>query len=180
MAEDRLWGSIVSLDAIDQDALCAFRCGVDDLDRWLRESARADDARGRCRTHVCVEPSGAPFAFFTLSATSIRSSDVSRGCRGGMSGLIPATLLGKMGVRTDVQGNGCGTRVLRHAMRYALRSSRLVSSRLLVVDALNDDLVPWYESRGFVRLPEYDSRLVCKQSTLSAICEGLGESYFVS
>lgn len=172
------WVHIVSIGLLDRSAFVSFSCGSDVLDSWLQGKAFDALKRQECVTHVCIDEAGMPLAFFTLSATSIESCDVSRGMQGGLHGPIPATLLGKMGVRADMQGQGLGTRVLRHAMLYAFRSSRIVSSRLLVVDALNADLVPWYEERRFRRLPDSERRLVLKMSEIQRICENQPSGYF--
>lgn len=178
MTMERQWERIASIRDIDVGLFAGFECGVASFDRWLRESAASADARGECVAHVCIDGDGSPVAFFTLSSTSINPSDVSRNCRGGMHCFIPATLLGKMGVRTDVQGRGYGARVVHHAMKYAFDASRMVSSRLLVVDALTSDIVPWYESLGFRKLPSSERRLVCKMSDIEKICGRMPSGYF--
>lgn len=179
MTEKQLWKNIVSVENYDIKLFENFSCGEAAFDEWLQRSSKTASARGECVTHICVDSTGMPVAFFTLSATSISPGDVSSQLRGGLHGSIPATLLGKMGVRTDLQGTGCGTRVLHHAMKLALITSELVSSRLLVVDALTTDLVPWYVQRGFRKLPQSERRLVCKMSDIRKICEQQEDGYFV-
>lgn len=178
MPIDQLWEQIVPIHNIDKELFSVFECGHSAFDRWLRDSAHNAALRGECVVHVCIDKSGIPVAFFTLSATSINSDNLSRNQKGGMHGPIPATLLGKMGVRTDIQGNGCGTRVLHRAMKYALDSALIVSSRLLVVDALTTDLIPWYTKRGFKKLPSSERRLVCKMSDVEKICKEQTLGYF--
>ena len=172
------WERIAPIGNISKLAFAEFGCGIAPFDRWLRESAASASLRGECAVHVCIDRSGMPVAFFTLSSTSINPSEVSRGYGGGMHCPIPATLLGKMGVRTDKQGMGYGTRVVRHAMKYTLDASRVVSSRLLVVDALTPDTVPWYERLGFRKLPGSERRLVCKMKDIERICDDMPTDYF--
>lgn len=62
-------------------------------------------------------------------------------------------------------------------MRYALQSTQFVSSRLLVVDALTFDSVPWYEKRGFRKLPGAERRLVCKMNDAEKICSQQAAGY---
>ena len=179
MIVERLWERIVSIRETKQSSIAQFSCGETKFDQWLNSSARAAESRGECNVHICIDAYEVPVAFFTLSSTSIRPNSISNKLRGGMSVSIPATLLGKMGVRTDIQGNGCGTKVLHHAMSMALESSKLVSSRLLVVDALTTDLVPWYEARGFRKLPNQERRLVLKMSDVANICNAQDKNYFM-
>lgn len=179
MANERPWTRIVAVDKLDARPLSEFTCGNAVFDEWLRKSSQTAHARGECVTHICADAAGLPVAFFTLSATSISPGSVTSKYQGGMHGSIPATLLGKMGVRADLQGTGCGTQVLHHAMMLALESSEIVSSRLLVTDALTTDLVPWYEQRGFHKLPQSERRLVCKMSEARRICEQQEGGYFI-
>ena len=173
-----IWTHIDSVESIDGNVFASFSCGETKFDDWLRGQARTAASRGECITHVCSDTFGVPVAFYTLSATAISPDKVSRSLQGGLHGSIPATLLGKMGVRTNAQGNGCGTRVLHHAM-YSAEAAKQVGSRLLVVDALTTDLVPWYEKRGFHKLPQSERRLVCKMSEVRKICEHQENGYFV-
>ena len=172
------WDHIVPIDNIDRSLFEEFTCGVAQFDTWLLRESRTAVARGECQVHVCIDNTCLPVAFFTLSSTAINSDDLSGSSRGGIHGQIPATLLGKLGVRSDLTGRGLGTRALHHAMRFALDASMKVSSRLLVVDALNDGLVSWYTKRGFVQLPSGGLRLVCKMSKIRSICDRMGASYF--
>lgn len=174
-----IWTHIASVETIDGSVFASFSCGETRFDDWLRGQARTAASRGECITHVCLDDFGMPVAFYTLSATSISSDDVSKSLQGGLHGSIPATLLGKMGVRTNAQGSGCGTRVLHHAMYSAAEAAKQVGSRLLVVDALTTDLVPWYEKRGFHKLPQSERRLVCKMSEVRKICSRQDDGYFV-
>ena len=178
MGSSNGWDHIVPIDDIDRSLLEGFTCGVAQFDTWLLRESRTAVARGECHVHVCIDNAGLPVAFFTLSSTAINSDDLSGSSRGGIHGQVPATLLGKLGVRSDLASRGLGSRVLHHAMRFALDASMKVSSRLLVVDALDDGLVSWYTERGFVRLPSGGLRLVCKMSKIRNICDGMGANYF--
>lgn len=171
MQEPQIWERIVPISDMDIELFNGFTCGVAEYDQWLRVSACFAQRRGECSVHVCLDAIGSPIAFFTLSSASINSCEVRSRFRGGLHGSIPATLLGKLGVRTDRQGIGVGSALLIQAMRYTLLSTQYVSSRLLVVDALTADLIPWYEKRGFRRLPGNELRLVCKMSEVRRICE---------
>ncbi len=174
------WAHIVPIDDLDQEAINAFRCGVEVFDEWFHRKGKNAAARDECKVHVCVDSDGIPVAFFTLSSTAINPADVSNSSRGGLSGPIPAILIGKMAVCQKMQRNdGCGTRVLHHAMMLATESSEIVSARLLVVDAFSPGLITWYASRGFTSLPHKPDRLVCKMSKARKICLGFEQGYFI-
>ncbi len=97
MVVEQPWERIIPIHSMPKERLSDFECGVSAFDQWLRTSAHSAASRGECVVHICVDGSGSPVAFFTLSATSISPDDVSSKLRGGLHGLMPATLLGKMG-----------------------------------------------------------------------------------
>lgn len=150
----------------NKDALLSFCCGKTAIDEWLHHASWKDVQSGGCQVHICFSKEGFPVAFFTLSATSIMSVDVARSMQGGMSGQIPAVLLGKMGVSAAEHGRGFGSAALDEAKRYALKTSEYAGVRLLIVDAIDSSLIPWYQARGFKSLPRNDRRLVCKMSDI--------------
>ena len=174
------WAHIVPIDDLSQEAIDAFKCGIGVFDDWFHSKGRNAAARDECKVHVCVDGGGSPVAFFTLSSTSINPDDVSSGNRGGLSGPIPAILLGKMAVCQRMQGNeGNGTCLLHHAMKLAIEAAEIVSARLLVVDAFSPGLITWYANRGFTSLPHKPDRLVCKMSKVRRICSSFDEGYYV-
>ncbi|WP_165063117.1 GNAT family N-acetyltransferase [Adlercreutzia sp. ZJ154] len=163
---DAWFTDIILLSEDTYEMVRSFACGEEALDRWLHQSSIKDIRSGGCTVHICRDNKKLPVAFFSLSSTSILSSDLSRSQQGGITGHIPAILLGKMGVEVSRQGSGYGTAVLNCAKWYALQASKYAAARLLVVDALNVNLISWYEKRGFVSLPGDKSRLVCKMSKI--------------
>ena len=77
--------------------------------------------------------------------------------------MAPATLLAKMGVHREFQGKGLGRALVLEAFRQATTAADQVACRLLVVDALTDDLVPFYEHMFFTRIGQ-QRRLMMKMS----------------
>lgn len=77
-----------------------------------------------------------------------------------------------MGVRTDLLGNGIGRCVVDQVLRVATDLHTHSTFRLLVVDAENPELVPYYEKYGFRPLTN-DLRMVMKMSAVRKIVTGL-------
>ena len=64
--------------------------------------------------------------------------------------------LARLAVAQAAQGQGFGRVLVGHAASLALRASRLIAVRLLVVDALDQPTAGFYERLGFTR-PVQDS-----------------------
>jgi predicted GNAT family N-acyltransferase len=131
----------------------AFRSGESALDDWLRDHAATEDRRGHSRTWVLVDKHGRVVAYYTLSAHKLaREAVPTKIARGGPQE-IPATLIGKLALSADLRGRGLGALLLADALERVVIASRQVAVKLVVVDALHEQVAAWYERLGFVRMP---------------------------
>ena len=140
----------------------AFSCGVEPLDRYLREQA-GQDARRRVAAPfvLCEGKSAEVVGYYTLSALSIDigawPEDVAK--KLPKYPLVPATLLGRLAVDVRLRGKGAGEYLLMDALRRALDASRDVASVAVVVDAKDDNAASFYERYGFIRFMDQPGRL---------------------
>lgn len=174
------WAHIVAIDDVSDEGVARFSSGEPRIDNWFHKAARAADARKDCTVHVCIDEGGGIVGFFTLSTATISAPGVTRSFAGGITGDIPAILIGKLAIDERLQTcAGHGSRLLNHALHMIVGASRIVGARLIIVDALDDGLAAWYSERGFTRVKDPDSkRLVCKIKRAQEICDALGERYF--
>jgi GNAT superfamily N-acetyltransferase len=135
-----------------------FTCGVESLDRYLQTQA-GQDVRRRANGVFVLTDRAAPdrvLGYYTLCATALPPGDVPEAARKHIPRypLVSATLIGRLAVATDRQGQRLGAVLLADALRRALASAETVGSSMLVVDALDDGAAAFYSAHGFVRLPE--------------------------
>ncbi|MCF7552589.1 GNAT family N-acetyltransferase [Pseudonocardia sp. WMMC193] len=106
-------------------------------------------------THVCVDANGAVVAFFALRTVIANVSAAPSRLRrtGNAEGLAPAILLAQMGVAEQYQGQGHGARLFFRAVEEALVAHTAVRMPLLVLDAADEGLVPFYEKLAMKRIP---------------------------
>lgn len=135
------------------------------MDRWLHTQARPAQSRGACTVWACVDANQQLLGFFTLSSHMVQGADVASRDRGGMSGAIPATLLGQLGLSSTLRGQGIGALLVLEALHEAYLSSLHVASRSVVLDAANDDLVDYYRTLNFKSTRTNESRMYMKMST---------------
>jgi ribosomal protein S18 acetylase RimI-like enzyme len=135
-----------------------FSCGVDSLDRYLRMQAGQDVRRKANGVFVLVEPEkpNIVLGYYTLCATGLPPGDVPAAARKHIPRypLVSATLIGRLAVAAARQGERLGAMLLADAVRRAYASAAIVGSSMLVVDALDERAVAFYEGNGFVRLPD--------------------------
>ena len=140
----------------DQHDRNSFTCGVDSLDRYFKTQAGQDMRRKANAVFVmvgCDDPSTV-LGYFTLCATSLEQGAVPETARKHVPRypLVSATLLGRLAVSFGQQGKGLGSVLLGFALHKAFASASSVGSSMVVVDAVDERAVCFYEAHGFVRL----------------------------
>jgi GNAT superfamily N-acetyltransferase len=135
-----------------------FECGVEELDRYLKTQA-AQDMRRKASAVFVMTPLDAPSqiaGYFTLSAMALEQTDVPKAARRHIPRypLVSATLIGRLAVAKERQGQGLGSILLASALRKAYDNADVVGSSMIVVEAIDERAVRFYEAHGFVRLPE--------------------------
>lgn len=158
-----------TVELISADHQCdSFTSGVESgIDDWFKKAALNEQLNHRTSTWVCRDDSGKIIAFFSLCTVVCDLSNASKRHQKSLCGqgttMAPATLLAKMGVHREFQGKGLGRALVLEAFRQATTAADQVACRLLVVDALTDDLVPFYERMFFTRIGQ-QRRLMMKMS----------------
>jgi len=144
-------------------ARAAFSCGVDSLDRYLRERAGQDQRRGAAVCYVLTEADSARvIGYYTLSATSVRRlTDVPAALKRRLPRYpdVPATLLGCLAVDQTFQGSGMGEMLLADALRRVLLLRQELGVAGVVVDAEDEGVIAFYERFDFQRLGAGSKRL---------------------
>jgi GNAT superfamily N-acetyltransferase len=131
----------------------AFSCGVEPLDRYLREQA-GQDARKRIAAPfvLCIGDSNTVLGYYTLSALSIDVGDWPEDVARKLPRypVIPATLLGRLAVDSRLRGKGMGEHLLMDALRRALIASRQIAAVAVIVDAKDASALAFYRRYAFI------------------------------
>ena len=84
---------------------------------------------------------------------------------------MPVYLIGRLAVRTDLQGRGLGARLVREALVFVRELSRVGGGRLAIIDAKTEELAAWYEHLGFTRLKGNSLRLAMKMGRIEQVLD---------
>jgi GNAT superfamily N-acetyltransferase len=147
----------------------AVSCGEPSLDTYLKTQATQDMKRGLAACHVLTEVGGATImGYYTLSATSVVLTDLPPDLlkKAGRYRTVPAVLLGRLTVDSPFQGQGIGDVLLGDALLRVLQISREAGVMLVIVDALNERVVGFYERRQFKRFQDHPLRLYLPVATI--------------
>jgi predicted GNAT family N-acyltransferase len=147
---------IVSLDESHDRG--GFACGVESLDRYLKTQA-GQDVRRKANAVFVLSGADEPtrvLGYYTLCAMTISQGEVPEAARKHVPRypLVSSTLIGRLAVARDRQGQRLGSILLADALQRAFESADTVGSSMVIVDALDEASAGFYATHGFVRLPD--------------------------
>jgi GNAT superfamily N-acetyltransferase len=155
-----------------------FTCGRESLDRYIRQQARGERDRDVAATFVAVHRDDATrtvCAYYSLAMTSIDVGDLPPELSTKLPRypVMPAALLGRLAVDTRHQGRGLGELVLADALARCLAGSREIAAVAVIVDALDDEAVAFYEHFQFIRFPDRTGRLFLPMKSVAKLFAGV-------
>ncbi len=138
----------------------AFDCGEPSLNDWLARMAWQQQRKRYARTHVLIDEATPEriLGFHTLLAHQIDTTHFPR--ERALPRKLPAVLLARLAVDRSQQGRRLGELLLADAVARTTRYSDEVAAVGIVVDALDDSAVRFYEHFGFEAFHDDPRRLV--------------------
>lgn len=93
---------------------------------------------------------------YTLCAMALTQADVPAAARRYIPRypLVSATLIGRLAVARERQGQRLGAVLLADALHRGFNTASTIGSSMVVVDAVDERAAGFYAAHGFVRLPE--------------------------
>ncbi len=146
-----------------------FDCGIEDLNRYLRQFAIPNDKKNVGKTFIAVDDADPlqPVGYYTVSMAQIRFEELPEDVRKGLPKYpIPAMRIGKLAVDTSSQGRRIGAFLLKDAFLRAVKISSEVALHFVVVDALNENAKAFYLKYGFIPLGSDSLTLVIALKTI--------------
>jgi GNAT superfamily N-acetyltransferase len=144
-----------------------FTCGNEALDQWLHHHAATAQAKRTSVTYVWTNSEGRVAAYYSLAPHLIENAGLPRRLGRGDPRQIPAILLARLALSTELRGTGLGGILLHDALSRAVAASQQAGGRYVVVDAIDENARQFYEHYGFTATPRPD-RLVRKVSDIEA------------
>lgn len=146
----------------DEHDLALFSCGKPSLDNWLKKRALSNHKRGFTAVMV-VQEAGRVVGYYGLAPTAVVPTAMPRAIRTGQPpDPIPCLLLGQLATDTEWAGRGIGSGLLKHALERCIEAARLVGGRALIVNAVDEEAVAFWQRRGF--LPSKDDPMILFRS----------------
>lgn len=146
----------------------AFSCGVPDLDRYLHVQARQDAKRRVAAPFVMVDQERRIIGYYTLSAYGVHATELTPELVKKLPKypLIPATLLGRLAISRDYEGQKLGTILLMDALYRSWKNTAEVASVGVVAEAYNDAARKFCLHHEFIPLAEHPQKLFIAMRTI--------------
>lgn len=130
----------------------AFTCGVESLDRWLKQRALKNQITGASRTFVVCEDKRV-LAYYALASSAVAAELATGRLRRNMPDPIPVVVLGRLAIDQSLHGQGIGRALVRDACLRVMAAADVIGIRGLLVHALSPELQTFYEHVGFESSP---------------------------
>jgi predicted GNAT family N-acyltransferase len=135
----------------------SFTCGEPSLDRYLRELALQHHDTGISTTHVLIDDAvpARVLGYYTLSAAQLLLTQLQEADRRRLPRYpVPAVRMGRLAVASSEQGKGHGDFLIGHAVARCLGLREQLGVRVLLVDALNEQVTEFYRAYGFCKVAD--------------------------
>mgnify|MGYP003117088382 CR=1 FL=1 len=138
-----------------------FDCGVDELNTWLTTQASQQQRKDNAATFVALHPDDSRVIGYYSSLTYRLDLDDAATAFGvgARKYPVPAILLARLAVCRTAQGERVGEQLLLHALGSAAEVAARVGVEVVVVHAISDSAVAFYEHYGFTRFVDLDRSL---------------------
>ncbi len=153
-----------------------FTCGVEPLDRYLREQAGQDARKHAAAPFVLLTPENRIAGYYTLSSTVILADNLPeedlKKLKWPRYPQLPATLIGRLARDTRFRGQRMGDLLLLDALRRAFDNIGTVASLAVMVDVKDDNARRFYSKYGFLSFPDAQNRMYIPMKTVERLFAG--------
>ncbi len=157
---------------MDHD-VSSFDCGKPALNDWLRRFALTNQQSDSARTYV-VHRGGRAVGYYSLAAGAVRKDESpARIAKRLAKHPIGVVLLGRLAVDKKEKGTGLGKALLVDALWRALGVADAIGVRAILVHAMDEEAVAFYERFGFEPSPLDPKQLMLLMKDLRATLKSL-------
>lgn len=148
-----------------------FSCGIQELDRYIKEQANQDVKRKITRIFV-ASSNNKVVGFYTLSAMSVSRDSLTADIVKKIPKYpVPAVLLGRLAADKTYQGKHLGKALIINAIKRVLSVSLTIGVYALIVDAKNDTAASFYKHFGFIEFANNPKSLFLPLATMKNLVD---------
>ena len=153
----------------------SFDCGRHSINEYLADYAWQNHRSGRAKTWVVCgnDNDNEVVGFYSICPAEISYDEVVVDIRGGQpkGQRVPAYKIAQLGVDKDYQGAGLGKALFKDALLNCFEAAKKVGGRVIIIDALDGDVVGFYHRYGFQRAIVTSNLMMLKISDIGKSLE---------
>jgi GNAT superfamily N-acetyltransferase len=149
-----------------------FDCGVEPLNRYLKQQARQDLEKRVAAPFVLLESNTLVVrGYYTLSASVIALNDLPEGQKKKLPryAQLPVTLIGRLARDKSISTKGVGEFLLMDALARCLKHAAQIAAMAVVVDAKDDAAERFYLHFDFLPFQQTPRRLFLPMAQIAAL-----------
>lgn len=128
-------------------------CGKDELNRFLRRFAFANQQANSAQTYVACRGQ-AVVGYYSLTVGTVAHAEATERVKKAMPRYpIPVMILARLAVDKDEHGRGLGRGLLKDALLRTAQAADIAGIRALLVHAKDDEVKAFYEQFDFEPSP---------------------------
>lgn len=150
----------------------AFSCGHEQLDHYLQSTATQDKKRNIAIPYVIYDRERQRIiGYYTLSMSGIDLEQLPAEIVKKLPKypIVGVTLIGRLAVAEDYKGSGWGKLLIMDAFARSLAVSKATACFAIVVDAIDDDAVSFYQRFDFETFPGCSNKLFRTMKSIAQI-----------
>jgi GNAT superfamily N-acetyltransferase len=154
-----------------------FKCGRHPLDLFIRRDALRNQGSDSTQTYV-VHLDNAVMGYYSLAFGSVRLEDSPVSIQASMPAHypVPVMLFARFAVHTKMQHRGIGRALLKDAFLRTVEASEIGGLAAILVDAIDEKIMTFYEGYGFTRCPVGERSLMVSIKDVRAWLFGVAAS----
>ncbi|MBO5434572.1 hypothetical protein J6A31_01960 [bacterium] len=140
-----------------------FDCGLDSVNHFLKTEALQNNKDLLSKTYVVTQDRQKNvIAYITICPHILSNNEINYVINRKYSYKAPAILIAQLGVDKNFKGYNIGKSLICMCFEEIVKVSKYLNFFAVIVDAANNDLIPYYEHQGFKSFRENKKRLYIK------------------
>ena len=133
--------------------LSLFDCGKEELNRFLKRFALANQQAQSAQTYVACQELTV-VGYYSLAFGSVAREQTPERVKKGLARHpVPVMILARLAIDRSMQGKGLGQGLLKDALERTVRAADIGGLRAMLVHAKNDSARAFYEHFNFEPSP---------------------------
>ncbi len=128
----------------------SFKCGIDEIDNWLKKQALKSQKRGSARVYAVSDSKvHQVVGYYAVAMGSVSRELAFSSLKRNSPNPIPMVVLARLGVDCNYQGQGIAAGLLKDCIIRSIQAMEAVEGAGILVHAIDHNAQAFYKKFGF-------------------------------